>query len=76
MATHLREFCDDFDARQGSVKVIVQQYAYGVSELIGELLRSWGLFLGLSLASVLQMLETLILKVLDRATNGGRRPAS
>jgi hypothetical protein len=42
------------------VRTTTQQYAYGVKELVGELGGSWGLFLGLSFVSVLQMIEQLV----------------
>ena len=55
-----------FVVKSPYVKVIEQQYAFGMHQLIGELGGTWGLFLGLSILSVLNFLEEIFLVLLRK----------
>jgi hypothetical protein len=61
-----RETVLRFVVKSPYVKVVEQQYAFGLHQLIGELGGTWGLFLGLSILSVLNVIEELSLVILRR----------
>jgi hypothetical protein len=50
--------------RTGNVEVIEDQYSYGFTQFVGELGGTWGLFLGVSIISVLELIEHLFKAVL------------
>jgi hypothetical protein len=73
--TNLTDVLNDFKRRESVirflvrtpyVKVIEQQYAFGFHQLVGELGGTWGLFLGLSILSVLNFVEELSLMLLQK----------
>ena len=55
-----------------TVKTTKQFYSYDLGQLIGELGGSWGLFLGASLITMLELVEKLVKRVVQAAQSKWR----